>query len=216
VVEIPPGGGVERADAAPVEAAEPLESLEETTRKLTSKIEHAPIGLTVIKAQCGLGKTHAARSVSVARATRSGVKPNTKSALAVPTTELAVQVTADLRAAGVKVTRLYGPTSLTGSAGCRYQATGIALEAGGQSVKKLFCPKCDRQGSCEAELGQDRQDGALIQVGPHKLLAELHRNVGQKGFLFIDEAPPVLDDEVFALDDLIAAERAAQAARGAA
>ena len=203
------------AEAAPI--APPSADLEETTRRLTETIRSAPVGLSVIKAQCGIGKTHAARAIAVARALRDGAhKENTRSAIAVPTSKLAAQVTADLRVAGVAVTRVFGPLSLMrpgGGAECQYQATAAALAVGGQSVRKLYCGTCDRADVCAAKEGQDAAEGARVFVGPHRLLGDLieavRPPVGARGaaLVFIDEAPTVLEDLVFPLDDLVTAER---------
>lgn len=197
------------AEAAPMVRSSA--DLEETTRKLTATIESAPVGLSVIKAQCGLGKTHAARTIAVARALREGAtKRNTRSAIAVPTTQLASQVTADLRAAGVAVTRVFGPLSLTRPGGgpeCHLFAPASALAVGGQSVRKLYCGTCERADVCAATAGQDATDGARVFVGPHRLLSDLIEAVGAEGLVFVDEAPTTLEDLVFPLDDLLSARR---------
>lgn len=195
-------------EAAP--AAPPSADLAETTRLLRGVLLDAPIGLTVIKAQCGLGKTMSARAVASIRAAREGKKLNRKTAFALPTTELCEQVTADLRAAGVKVTRLFGPLSVRtgGRPECHLHAPAAALAVGGQSVHKLYCGTCERQNTCTATSGQDAEDEARVFVGPHRLLAELVEAAGAEGLVFIDEAPTTLEDLVFPLDALIAAEPA--------
>lgn len=200
-----------RADAAPVEAAPAAESLDATMSKLQGVIGDAPIGLSVVKAQCGLGKTYAARVIAKARAEREGDrKPNTKSAIAVPTTALALQVYEDLRAAGVRVRRLFGPLSVRGDRdgyACHYRATAAALAEGGQSTQKLFCERCEHAPTCAAKSGFEGDSDARVLVGPHALLAELDEGAGSEGLVFIDEPPPLLEDEVFPLDELVDAER---------
>jgi len=195
-------------EAAPV--APPTADLAETTRLLRGVLLDAPIGLTVIKAQCGLGKTMSARAVASIRAAREGKKLNRKTAFALPTTELCEQVTADLRAAGVLVTRFFGPLSVRtgGRPECHLHAQAAALAVGGQSVHKLYCGTCERQNTCTATAGQDANEGARVFVGPHRLLAELVDAAGSEGLVFIDEAPTTLEDLVFPLDSLVAAERA--------
>lgn len=203
-----------RAELAAAAQAAPRSShdLAATTERLQRTIEEAPEGLTVIRAQCGLGKTHAARAVAVIRAARGGVRSrDSKTAISVPTTELALQVTNDLRAAGVSVLRLFGPLSVRGAHDgyeCRFRASAAELAIGGQSVRAAYCTKCEHRNDCQARDGQDGEKEARVLVGPHALLPELDELAGSTGLLFIDEPPAVLEDEVFALDDLIAAEQA--------
>jgi hypothetical protein len=193
------------ADPAP-----PSTDLAEVTRRLTEAIRSAPDGLTVLRAQCGLGKTHAARAIAVERALRGGTrKLNTKTAIAVPTHALAVQVTADLRAAGVAVRRLFGPLSVPGEHEgyeCRFRAAGAALAEGGQSVRRLYCTSCEYEPTCAATAGAEGPDDARIIVGPHALLAELDAEAGATGLLVVDEPPSVVDDELFTLAQIVDAE----------
>lgn len=205
--------GVHRAkeQALPPSAAPARATLEEVTAKMTAAIRDAAIGVTVIKAQCGLGKTRAARLVAADRATRSGKKKNTRTSFAVPTTELAEQVTRDLREAGVPTTRIFGPLShrrADGQFECVVQAQAAALARGGHSVRKLYCGTCEHESSCSATTGQDEQEGARVLVGPHALLADLDDGAGDEGLVFIDEPPALLRDEVFGVDRLVATERA--------
>ena len=192
-------------DAAPASGVR--ESLAEVSRRLRAVILEAPIGVTLVRAQCGIGKTHSARSVAVERARRAGVKRNTKSSLAVPTTKLAIQVTADLRAEGVATTRLFGPLSVAGAGACVFRAQAQALAKGGQSVQKILCSRCEHAATCGARGGADEQEDARVFVGPHQLLAELVESAGSEGLVFVDEAPSTLEDVVFPLDALIEAER---------
>lgn len=197
--------------AAEVPRRRPLPLLADTTRKLEQTIRDAPEGLSVIRAACGLGKTRAARLVALERAMRGGAhKPNTKTGIAVPTNDLAIQVATDLRAAGAQVRRLFGPLSVPGPYDgfeCRYRASAAALAEGGQSTRKLFCTTCEYQSECSAVDGEEGPHDARILVGPQALLAELEAGTGKTGLLFIDEPPSVLEDEVFSIDDLAHAER---------
>jgi hypothetical protein len=204
---------VRRAELA-ARAAAPLRSLpvlQDTTRLLEETIRSAPEGLSVIQAGCGLGKTHAARIIAAERAARGGAhKPNTKTAISVDKHELAIQVTADLQAAGIPVLRLFGTNSVKGPYDgfeCRFRASAAALAEGGQSARRLYCPTCEYKSECAAQDGQEGPSDARVLVGPHALLAELDAGVGKTGLLFIDEPPLPVDDDVFDLDMLVLAER---------
>ncbi|MGE3675412.1 MAG: hypothetical protein AB7K71_37430, partial [Polyangiaceae bacterium] len=106
-------------------SAEPLvateKSLDEITRDLEHAIANAPPGLTLIKAQCGLGKTQAAMRVAAARAATpyasdnaQGLRapPHSKTALSVDKNNLAKQCLTTLRVLQAPTARFFGPLSL--------------------------------------------------------------------------------------------------------
>lgn len=81
---------------------EPPRSAEETRAALLDTIRSAPEGLTLISAECGIGKTDAAITVSVERAQKSHTSKNatgaraplqSKTSISVDKNELAIQVT---------------------------------------------------------------------------------------------------------------------------
>lgn len=189
----------------------PDRSLEETTRLLEEVFRSAPDGLTVVRAQCGLGKTRAALAIAGERARRGGAhKLNTKTAIAVPTTALAEELAAKLRAEGLDVLRYFGPLSKTGPHDgweCRFRASGAAIAQGHQSVRRLFCKPCEYREECEACDGVEGPKDARIIVGPHALLAELDAAAGATGLLAIDEPPAVLEEDHFDDEQLEAAQK---------
>jgi hypothetical protein len=201
------------ADAAPVVT----ESIEDATDRLEWVIGEAKAGLVLVKAQCGLGKTQAARRVAAARASTTHrtegehvrAPLDSKTAISVPTTKLARQIAADLEAAGVAVVRFFGV--LSGGEGgvdaCQFADAGRPLAAGGQSIPVEFCEgrgkePCDRKDTCSAYGGRVGPKDARVAVGPHSMLGELDAWAGKTGLLVIDEPSELLESEVLGVDDL--------------
>ncbi len=188
----------------------PVESLADVTARLLATVRKAPEGLSLVRAQCGLGKTRAMRIVAAERA--AGALPrsrDTRTAISVPTNALAVQITNDLRAAGASVRRVFGPLSVTDSKGrpvCRFAAVGTALVKGGQSVRAQLCEgrghACAYRDDCPAVDGSDGPDDARITVGSHGLLGALDAAAGTTGLLAIDEPPPLLDSVTLTAQNL--------------
>ena len=211
--------------AAPRAAPAPTSPLAETTAALEQAIVRAPDGLSLIQAQCGLGKTRAARAVAAQRATKGD--PNarraplgSKTAIAVPTTKLAQQVARDLAAAGVRVRRIFGVLSVLaadGSPVCSFAEAGRALASGGQSIPREFCDgrgsePCELRDSCSAYGGTEGPEDARVIVGTHGQLGQLDELAGSTGLLVIDEPPPLLVPHLVTIDDVrFAEERLPQA-----
>ncbi len=196
--------------------------LSETMTALDAAIRDAPDGLTLISAECGLGKTQSAIRVATERAGRrhahAGVVGaraplQSKTAISVDKTALAMQIATDLRRAGADVKRLFGPLSVyreDGRPECRYHTVAKPLVEGGQSLKLLFCERrggtrCEQYDSCLARRGVDGPDDARIAVGPHALLTKLQAEAGTTGLLVIDEPPALLETLTFTLKQLDAA-----------
>jgi hypothetical protein len=201
------------AEAAPV----PTEPLEAVTARLEAAIGAATAGLVLVKARCGLGKTHAARRVAAARAQTPHrtegdhvrAPLHSKTAISVPTTRLARQIAADLEADGVPVVRFFGV--LSGGEGgvdaCQFSDAGRPLAAGGQSIPVEFCEgrgkePCDRKDTCSAYGGRIGPKDARVAVGPHGMLAELDGWAGKTGLLVIDEPQELLESEVLTIEQL--------------
>jgi hypothetical protein len=201
-------------------ASKPSPSLAEATAALESAIRDAPDGLTLISAECGLGKTRAAIRVASERAsvpatgTRAPLK--SKTSISVDKNALAIQVASDLRAAGTPVRRIFGPLSVVrddGTPECRYHDVARPLVDGGQPMAWELCQgrgfeRCEFYDQCLARDGTDGPDDARVTVGPHALLSQLDATAGSTGLLVIDEPPPLLETTVFSRDDLDVAERA--------
>ncbi len=141
---------------------------------------------------------------------RSRAALGTKTAIAVPTNELAIQVTADLRAGGTRTLRIFGPLSVRNAANdgpeCRYFAAAEALVRGGQSVREALCRDCSYRDTCKAT-GCDGDTNAPVIVGTHAMLAELSGKAGKTGLLIIDEPAQYLVSERFTETDLREAEK---------
>ncbi len=180
-------------------------SLPEMQAELARAIREAPDGLSLVRVPCGAGKTHTARMIAAERHV-AGLRTT----ISVPTNELAVQIADDLRAAGVPTARLFGPTSVRGPYhgwACAYRPAAAKLADGWQSVRWELCEgrkrdPCPHRQTCPAADGVDGPSDALVVVGNHGLLAELHRVTGRRGLLVVDEPPEVLDDHVLTDDDL--------------
>lgn len=197
--------------AAPAAAPAAAEPLDVVSARMVDAIRRAPDGLSLVRAQCGLGKTHAIRQVAAERAGTLG-KLHTRTSISVPTNALAMQVSNDLRAAGVPVLRVFGPLSVTRSDGtpeCRFHAAGAALVRGGQSVRRELCEgrgrPCQHREDCAAVDGVEGPDDARVVVGSHGLLGELDGAAGKTGLLAVDEPPALLEPVTMTGADILAA-----------
>jgi hypothetical protein len=198
-----------------------VEPLDVALERLRGVLRTAPSGVTLVKAQCGLGKTRAAIEIAIERSKAEHRTPgehvrapmHSKTAIVVPTTKLAIQVARDIASAGVDVVRYFGVLSVLGADGrpvCQYHDAGRALAAGGQSIPWELCEgrrkeRCDRADACSAYGGREGPDVARVAVGPHSMLAELEGWCGKTGLLVIDEPPAALETEILRVEDLKAA-----------
>lgn len=191
-------------------AAAPQEDhkIVETVEKVRDSIRKVSASLVLVSTECGLGKTRAAIDVAVERAA-----VQMKTAISCRTNALAVQVTADLRARGVTVRRIFGPLSVEGPDECIHRDRALPLISGGQSLHREFCEgrkgqsKCDAYDTCTIREGYEGgDDGYYVIVGNHAQLGELVEECGQKGLLIIDEPPepvtsePITDEDFKTLD----------------
>jgi hypothetical protein len=223
-----------RADARLREQAKPsapILPLAEATACLTRAIREAPDGLTVISAECGLGKTNAAIGVAVDRAAKPYASPDaigaraplgSKTAISVDKNKLAEQIAADLRARGTPVRRIFGPLSVLredGTPECRFHEVARPLVAGGQPMQWELCQgrgltKCEFYANCRARDGVEGPDDARVTVGPHALLSNLDAEAGTTGLLIIDEPPPPLETIVLSAPDLADARQRLESFEG--
>ena len=178
------------------------QTLEETTRRMAETMRHPGDGVSIIRAQCGLGKTTTWRQVAVERA--SSEEKGNKSAISVPEHKIAIEQLDELRAAGHRALRIFSPLAMRredGTPECKYHRVGNALAAGGISVSVALCRGCDYR-ECRAVGGQDGDDGARIMIGVHEQIGQLSSFVGSRGLLAIDEPPPLHNTICLSLDDL--------------
>ncbi|MFI5297496.1 MAG: hypothetical protein ACHREM_05305, partial [Polyangiales bacterium] len=199
-------------------------TLAETTADLEMTIDRAPPGVTMIKAECGLGKSAAALGVMSRRASMSYATPcaqglrapaGSKSAMAVDKHALALQCVAELAALGTPAARLFGPLSLKDDGGapvCKFIDIAGPLVAGGQRMQWELCErrngiaKCPEYESCRAREGREGPTNARVAVGPHALLGALAAHAGKAGLLVIDEPQDFLESTSIThaeLDDAI-------------
>lgn len=204
-------GGWPGAAAALERLAAPPATTGASAVDLEAAIGDAGDGVTLIAAECGLGKTRAAIHVAAARAAKTHKSADakgtrapsgSKTAISVDKTELAIQVTADLRALGVDVARVFGPLSIEGEGGCRIREAARYVVAGGQSLQREFCEgrhkraqRCEHYASCTARRGLEGPATARVLVGPHPMLGALGEAIGASGLLVVDEPPPLLATE---------------------
>jgi hypothetical protein len=188
--------GEARARALSAPPSEPIPPLGESLASLEQSLRDAPTGVTLISAECGMGKTQAAIRVAIDRAARG-----LRTSISVDKNELAIQVTRYLREAGAEVRRVFGPLSLLredGTPECRYHSAAAPLVAGGQPVRLAFCQRddgrdCEYAAQCRAKDGADGPEDARIVVGTHALIGTLAAAAGADGLLVIDEPPSVLE-----------------------
>lgn len=182
----------------------PDRPLAEVIVELKEKMRNPGDGLTLIQAQCGLGKTTTWREVAVENAQKEG-RIGVKSALSVPTNKVAKEQFEYLKSAGFKVMRRFGPLSVLrddGTPECRYYAQGRALAHGGISVAVALCRGCMHRTECKAVDGFAGDEDARIALGPHELVSDLVSFAGTTGLVGIDEPPELLEEFRFGLMDI--------------
>jgi len=205
-------------------AAPPVFSLGEVRTALVDAIRRAPDGLTVIAAECGIGKTAAAIEVASERASKQHASPKakglrapaqSKTAISVDKNALAIQVVAELRSQGIPTRRIFGPLSCKDASGepvCKLADVARPLVDGGQPMQWELCrgrdiERCPHYDDCEARDGAEGDSDARVIVGSHSLLSALDGEAGSTGLLVIDEPPPLLESLVLTGEDLDTAER---------
>lgn len=177
-------------------------------RSIADTLRAAGDGVSMIAAECGLGKTRAAEEVA-RDAAGMAKKLGSKTAISVDKHSLAKQVTEHLRADNVDVVRFFGPLAVEG---CVYRKTAEPLVAGGQSLRKDFCEgrnraPCAHRETCTVRRGYEGDLSARVAVGPHALLKQLDGHAGSTGLLVIDEPPALLETVALVAADLVMAER---------
>lgn len=192
-------------------------SLEETTKKMEQVIRDAHYGVTLISAECGLGKTEAAVKIAAERAQQpykspnaKGIRPpdHSKTCISVDKNKLAKQTQGRLTSEGIPVRRIFGPLSVYDEDGepvCKWHHIAKHLVAGGQSMQRELCESrglmpCDYYNECTARLGYEGPEDARVVIGPHALIGVLDKTAGQTGLLIIDEPPPILDTTPLSLE----------------
>lgn len=195
----------------------------ETELALRDAIGTAPDGVTLVSAECGLGKTRALLEVAAERAQRTHASEkatgaraplHSKTVISVDKHELALQVVDDLALLGVPARRVFGPLSLVDDVGervCRKHHVALPLVEGGQSMRYELCEgrgldPCEYLSSCRATHGSEGPEDARVIVGVHALLPQLVREAGTTGLLGIDEPPPLVEAIRITPDELAIAE----------
>jgi hypothetical protein len=179
-----------------------------------------PDGLSIVAAECGIGKTHAAVRAAIARAKSASVEESeetlkaapvyTKTSISFDKNALAEEALRTIRRGHHRALRVFGPLSLKrpdGEPVCIYHDVAAPLVAGGQPIQRDFCDgrgePCPEYTSCRARLAVEGTSPSFITLGSHALLKRLSQDAGTTGLLVIDEPPPayehlVLDREAFA------------------
>ena len=189
--------------------------------ELREQLRAAPDGVTILAAECGLGKTHAFLEAAIERARKPGRDGATRAplgsrtVLSVDKHSLAIQCFEQLQEADVPVQRLFSPASLKDADGhpvCQKHEVARALVAGGQAMRWELCEgrglqPCEHLNSCAATHGYEGDEDARIVIGVHPQLAQLARIAGTTGLLGIDEPPPLPRSTTITMADLDLATR---------
>ncbi len=204
---------------SPLDALDAIAALEEALRT-------APVGVTLVSADSGLGQLDAIASVAAERAakpyassTAKGVRPppGSRTGIAMPNSAMAVEMVQRLRALGVPTRHLFGPTSQLNpdeTPVCKLYQIAKPLVAGGQVMQWELCEgrgieRCEFYDSCTARHGAEGPEDARVFVGSHAMVTQLDKAIGKTGLLIIVELPELLETHTFTLADFAVAERAA-------
>jgi hypothetical protein len=188
----------------------PPPPVEESTALMQKVIRDAPDGLTLISAECGLGKTWAACDVAVENSRKEHVSERaegvraplgSKTAISVDKNKLAKQVIQDIHGLDGSAKRFFGPLSLLDADGipvCKYHDIAEPLVEGGQSMQWELCQgrgmfPCEYADGCPAKDGVEGPSDARIAVGTHGLMTKLKKHAGTTGLTIIDEPPHLLE-----------------------
>ncbi|MGE5783466.1 MAG: hypothetical protein ACM3ZE_02710, partial [Myxococcales bacterium] len=210
-------------DADGGQPSQPERSLEETIAAMEAAIENAPDGLTLIKAECGIGKSQAALRVAARRAMKPYKDPNavgsrapaeSKTSISVDKNRLAQQFMSSLRKLGQSSLRVFGPLSLRerdGTPICQFHNIAEPLVSGGLRMQWELCErrnsgsKCPHYDGCPAREGYEGDVDSRITLGTHALLNTLDARAGSTGMLIIDEVQDFLESVTLTEDDLTTA-----------
>jgi hypothetical protein len=184
----------------------------QSSEELMQQLRIAPAGVTLIGAECGLGKTKQAIQLALERASTpyadgklrprgSRAPANSKTAIAVPFHDLALQICRDIwEAGGIEPRRLFGPLALKedGKPVCKFHETAGALQEGGLSIQWELCDgrgkqPCPYRATCPAAIGAQGPDDSRIIIGTHQLLRDLSAAAGSTGVVVIDEPPELTE-----------------------
>lgn len=179
--------------------------------KLRAAIADAPLGLSLVSATEGSGKTRSTvdvvREAARAAAHYERVPSTAKFVYVAPDHNVAGAVAAQLR--GERVAYWRGVLSVRaddGTPACRYHLPVLPLAAAGHS-SRTFCEGCDLDGECPA------QEGAIVSLGPqevtpvgvvtvHAYLAEALAWAGPSAKVIIDEDPEAIAAHTLARSEL--------------
>lgn len=172
------------------------------------------VGVTLIAAPPGTGKTHAVGEFARALPEITDrAPPGARVAVSSPTHRLARQTAAKLPGRSLHI---FSPPSLvdeeTGRPVCPYAESARLLAAGRQSVRREFCEgrgpnPCELADGCRARDGAEGSPTANLVAGVHGLVRELRAYAGPSGVLVVDEPGEITVTERVTLDDLDTARR---------
>ncbi len=199
-----------RGTAAEVPAAEAAPVLVEALRT-------APVGLSLLAATEGAGKTRATVDVLRERARAAAHYQR------VPSEAKTVYVAPDHTVAGAVATSLAGERAaywrgvlsvrgVDGAPACRHHLAVLPLTAAGHSAR-TFCEGCDHNGDCDAQRGAivslgDPAVTPAVLVTVHAYLAEALSAAGPAATVIVDEDPEAVAAHTLARGDLEAAAAA--------
>lgn len=181
--------------------SEPEDVREVTLAEVESAVGDAlrlasPGRLAVANPPAGSGKTRAAVQVVAAS--------SAPAVYAVPTHELAGEVTERFEAVGVVAERRRGILRVLrsdGSPACAKHERARALVDAGGSIWRQLCPSCEHRKGCPA---RRRDPGQRVVVAPHALAdAALDADDGEeRPTLVVDESPELLTTMTLSRSDL--------------
>lgn len=136
-------------------------------------------------------------------------------AISVSTHREALELTDELRKAGVATRRLFGPLSLRDEHNqpvCKLHQIAVPLVAGGQVMQWELCRgrdepqhRCPHFKGCAARLGEDGPEDALVVVSIHTITPRLADAIGNNDILVIEDLPDLLQGQTLSASDLDAA-----------
>jgi hypothetical protein len=187
----------------------------EASPELAQAIRNAPLGLSIVAATEGAGKTRATVEVLRERARAAAhyqqVPSTAKVVYVAPDHAVASAVAAQLAGERVEYWRgVLSVRSADGSPACRHHLAVLPLTAAGHSVQ-TFCEGCDQDGNCPAQDGAKVSLGAgrpVVVVTVHAYLAEVLKWAGPSAMVVIDEDPECLAAHTLSRGDLEAAAAA--------
>lgn len=201
-------------------------SAEDATKAISRSVQDAGDGVTVVIVSGGIDATSASVDAATTRAAKQHVSPDadgmrapiqSKTGIALPTHQNAIECASVVRGLGVDVKRFFSPPSLKKPKAndtdhdeyeCRYKESADAIVRGGQNVKLEFCDgrhtmPCAFRSVCLAAEGVMGPKHSRVATSNHASMNVLSSASGTTGTLIVHDPPNILSTLAVSYEEMI-------------